>query len=147
MEPRAAPAKRVDDASARCYLCLEDSRVAPLYGNVCACRCMHLHRACQLRLVNRGFLQCSVCKVDYTNASETRVRHLPEILKVACFFASVSLCLLGVSWMLMYALRVRMLVYFPPVAFVEVVAFGLFWRRVILPPGTGFVTKRELDFE
>ena len=82
----------MDDAE--CFVCL--SPKGPLLTDICACRTLAVHKACQQTLVrSKGDATCGVCKHPYRNVSITSKQHLrPRIVSMMCLcWANTCICL------------------------------------------------------
>ena len=102
---------------ARCYVCMGSGG---LQHRICDCKELFLHPQCQLDLMQKGFLHCSVCKSPYRNVTTTVKKRLslpggarallPYVLYI--MFTNGFLVLLTYPW----------IVYMPWLAVVLLVA-------------------------
>lgn len=82
----------MDDAE--CFVCL--SPKGPLLTDICACRTLAVHKACQQTLVrSKASIVCGVCKHPYRNVSITSKQHVrPRIVSMMCLcWANTCICL------------------------------------------------------
>ena len=75
---------------AECYICY--SGEGELLVDVCECKTMQLHFACQIRT---GLAVCTICKTPYSNVRQRkRIRiHTPDAYILGTIYVVIVLCI------------------------------------------------------